>query len=252
MRIFYSKHGINSAEAFSFMATDMHAHLLPGLDDGSPDIETSIHYIQTLHRFGLKNFICTPHIFGDMYRNDRQSVSDALDQLKSRIAAILPDVRISAAAEYMLDDYFMQLLHSGNRLLTIGDDFLLTEFPYTVVPGNISEMSFEIINAGYQPILAHPERYAYYYKNLRAYNRLKELGFLFQLNLLSITGYYGSRVAATAKLLVKEGLIDFVGTDLHHERHLSALTSNRSLRLFQKYFGGSALNTNLLEDAGIS
>lgn len=247
MRIFRNKKAQVTAASFSWLAGDIHSHLLPGIDDGSPDVETALSFIRYLHERGLKRFICTPHVIGDMFRNDETSINNALNILQKRLEVELPDVVISAAAEYMLDDYFMQLLQSGKSLLTMGDGYLLTEFPYTVAPGNVNEMSFEIISAGYQPILAHPERYGYYHKNKRAFERLKELGFLFQMNLLSLTGYYGSRVKSTAKMLLKEGMVDFLGTDLHHENHLATLTSAKSHILFEKYFGDKVYNSEIIE-----
>lgn len=242
MWIFSNKKKEKKLSEFSWLHQDIHSHLLPGIDDGSPDVSTSIELIRSLSDAGIKKFICTPHIFGDMYRNDAGTISKALQTLQSAVKKEYPDITVSAAAEYMLDDYFLQLLRSDKRLLTLHGNYLLTEFPYTIAPGNIEELTFEIITNNYQPILAHPERYGYYYKNLNAYNRLKELGYLFQMNLLSLTGYYGGRVKATAKMLLKENLVDFVGTDLHHINHLNALIDEKSQRIFEKYLGDKVYN----------
>lgn len=224
------------------MKKDIHCHLLPGIDDGSPDVETSIELIRHLSDAGIKEFVCTPHVLGDMFRNTPETIHGALKKLKSAADQSCPEVKLSAAAEYMLDDYFMMLLRSGEPLLTIRGNYLLTELPFAVSPGNVPEMTFEIINAGYQPILAHPERYGYYHKNKKAYHRLKELGFLFQLNLLSLPGYYGGNIRSAAKMLLKENLIDYVGSDLHHFNHLKVLTSDKSQRVFEKFLGGKVYN----------
>lgn len=242
MRLFQTRNKEPLAPPFSWMSQDIHSHLLPGIDDGSPDVETSVDLIRRLHAAGLKTFICTPHIFGDMFRNTPETIHSALALLRKELEVQLPDVTISAAAEYMLDDYFMELLKAGNPLLTLKGNLLLTELPYTIAPSNVEEITFDIFNLGYQPVLAHPERYGYYYKNMGAYQRLKEIGFHFQLNLLSLTGYYGKRVKATAKMLLKADMIDFVGTDLHHFRHLEVLLSEKSQHIFQKYLGDRMFN----------
>jgi len=244
MRIFLNKRKDVDGEgiSFSWMKQDIHSHLIPGIDDGLPDVDTSLDFIRQLSNAGLKRFICTPHIFGDLFKNTPEIIHQALDKLQKRIREEIPGVTVSAAAEYMLDDYFMELLRKDNKLLTIKDNLLLTEFPYSVAPGNIEEMTFSILNAGYQPVLAHPERYGYYHRNLKMYNRLKELGFLFQMNLLSLTGYYGKPVKTTAKMLLKEELIDYIGTDLHHIHHLENLLSEKSHKIFRKYLGHKVFN----------
>lgn len=243
MQIFRTKKKLSDAPpSLARMKRDIHNHLLPGIDDGSPDVATSLDMIRQLREAGVTEFVCTPHIFGDMFRNTPDIITAALQLLKEAVLPVFPDVKLSAAAEYMMDDYFMELLRRGEKLLTIKDNYLLTELSFAIVPGNIEELSFDTINAGYQPILAHPERYGYYHKNLKAYERLKELGFLFQLNLLSLTGYYGDRVKSTAKTLIKEGMIDFIGTDLHHQLHLDALLSDKSQNEFEKYLGDKIFN----------
>ena len=115
----------------------------------------------------------------------------ALEVLQSACREHQLDVAISAAAEYMLDDYFMELLRNRAPLLTLTKNFVLTELSYATAPDNIEKIAFELNINGYLPLMAHPERYFYYHKNYGAYHRMKELGFMLQVNLLSIAGYYG-------------------------------------------------------------
>lgn len=227
---------------FPWLKKDIHNHLLPALDDGSPDIETSLDLLRELHEAGIREFICTPHIIGDMYRNTPETIYGALERLQKAVAETALDVKLSAAAEYMLDDYFMQLISSGEKLLTLDGQLLLTELPFTIQPSNIEEMAFAINTHHYHPILAHPERYGYWFGKNNAYHRAKELGFSLQLNLLSLTGYYGPKVLKAAKYLLRNNLIDFIGTDLHHINHLYALTNRRSMKTFQKYLGDKVFN----------
>ena len=221
---------------------DIHSHLLPGLDDGSPDVETSIELIQSLSAAGINRFVCTPHVIGDMYRNTPQTINEALNILKNACLENGLDVKLSAAAEYMMDDYFMELLRKKEPLLTIAKNYILTELSYATPPNNLEQIAFEININSYQPLMAHPERYFYYHKNYDAFYRMKELGFMLQVNLLSLTGYYGSSAAKVADYLFKNDMVDFVGTDLHHFNHLNKLTEARSREIFQKTLGDKIYN----------
>ena len=227
---------------FSWLSQDIHSHILPGIDDGSPDIETSLEILKSLSEAGVRKFICTPHVIGDMYRNTPETINDALERLQKALRQNGMSIEINAAAEYMLDDHFMQLLHTKEPLMKLTKNYILTELSYSTAPEKLEEISFEINTNNYQPLMAHPERYPYYHSNYKAYERLKELGFLLQVNLLSLTGYYGKTVAKAAKYILENNLADFVGTDLHHFRHLNILTDRRSIDLFEKYFGDRVYN----------
>ncbi len=222
--------------------TDIHSHILPGIDDGSPDIPTSIQLVRGIYDLGIRKTIATPHIIGDMYRNTPATINAALAQLKEAVAKEGMDIQINAAAEYMLDDYFLKLLRSGEPMLTIHKNVILTEQSYAAPTGNLNDIAFELITAGYKPIMAHPERYGFYQGRFEEYFRLKDMGFLLQVNLLSLTGYYGKPVAKAAKYIFDNDLADLVGTDMHHERHLAMLKDPGSLQLFSQYTGGKKFN----------
>lgn len=227
------------------IAADMHSHILPGIDDGSPDVETSLELIKGLMEIGLKKSVATPHIISDLYRNTPETIGNALDKLQAALDKNQINYKVSAAAEYMLDVWFFELLKTGQPLLTIKDNIILTEFSFSYMPSHPEEMSFSILTEGYTPILAHPERYGYYHENLRMYDRLKELGFLLQVNLLSLTGYYGKDVAKAAKYIIKNGLASFVGTDLHHHKHLDAFREAYTKGLFKELLGHQTWNEEL-------
>src|SRR5665647_640651 len=227
---------------FSCLYQDIHSHLLPGIDDGSPNVETSIELIKSLAAVGINKFICTPHIIGDLYRNTPETINKALDILKNACLQHGLNIQLSAAAEYMLDDYFMELLRRKKPLLRLTKNYILTEFSYATAPNNVEQIAFELNVNGYQPLMAHPERYFYYHKNYDAYFRMKELGFLLQVNLLSLTGYYGKDVAKAANFIFANNLVDFIGTDLHHFNHLKALTSIHNREIFQKVLGDKIYN----------
>lgn len=222
--------------------TDIHSHILPGIDDGSPDIETSVQLVKGIYNLGIRKTIATPHIIADLYRNTPATINEALEKLKIACKKEAIEIEITAAAEYMLDDYFIKLLRSGIPLLTIYKNIVLTEQSYATPTSNLNEISFELITAGYRPIMAHPERYAFYHNNYDNYQWLKDMGFLLQVNLLSLTGYYGKPVAKAAKYILENDMADFAGTDMHHERHLAMLQDSGNLYLFQEYLSKRKYN----------
>ena len=222
--------------------TDIHSHILPGIDDGAPDISSSIQLLKGLYELGIRKTIATPHVIADLYRNTDLTIQVALDELQLACANENMDIDISAAAEYMLDEYFVNLLNQNIPLLCIYKNLILTELSYATSSENLNEIAFAILSNGYQPILAHPERYVYYHTDYSHYRMLKDMGFLFQVNVLSLTGYYGRSVAKVSKYLFDNDLVDFVGTDLHHIRHLEMLQKKESLALIQKYIGKKIYN----------
>lgn len=224
------------------VTTDMHSHILPGIDDGSPDIETSLKLVQGIYALGIRTTIATPHIICDLYRNTPVTINAALNKLKVACAEAKIDITISAAAEYMLDDHFLQLLRDPLPLLAIHNNLILTEQSFASATDNLHHIVFEMITSGYRPIMAHPERYHFYHQNYDGYHQLKDMGFLLQLNLLSVTGYYGKPVARAAKYLLANNLIDIVGSDLHHERHLEMLQNPKSLQIFNELLGDKKFN----------
>lgn len=208
---------------FSALRTDMHSHLLPGIDDGATDVNNSIELIKGLEDIGYKKFITTPHIFQDMYKNDAESIGRAYDILTEEKRRLAIDIPIAAAAEYYLDDHFDTLLTNKTPLLTLKGNLVLVEFSFVNAPINYKSQLFQLQIHGYQPVLAHPERYLYLDRNRKLYDELKDAGCLLQLNILSIAGYYGKPSQELALYLLKKQYVDFLGTDLHHLRHLDAL-----------------------------
>ncbi|RYG45525.1 MAG: histidinol phosphatase [Chitinophagaceae bacterium] len=239
---FFKKKSDGGGAGYFPITTDIHSHILPGIDDGSPDVDTSLLLIKRLMALGVRKSIATPHIIGDMYPNNSETISNALSVLRSALKERKIDFTVEAAAEYMLDGYFFELLQKRVPLLTVKDNLILTEFPYSTMPDYVERMSFNILTDGYTPILAHPERYGYAHGNYKVYHRWMELGFKLQVNLLSLTGHYGKEVAKAAEYLVKNELVSFVATDLHHERHLDALSDSRNQMVFSRVLGHKAWN----------
>jgi len=208
---------------FSVFKTDMHSHLLPGIDDGSRDIENSLELIRGMKALGYQKLITTPHIIWDMYRNTPQIINEKLALIRDAIDQEGIDIEIHAAAEYFLDEHVEELLKKKEPLLTISGNKVLTEFSMAFTSMNIKDILFEMEMQGYQPIIAHPERYIYLQQNKDFYNELKDIGCMFQLNLLSLAGYYGRSVKDLAEYLANNDFYDLVGTDLHNLHYLEGL-----------------------------
>ena len=240
MMFLFKEKMISLSEIFNDTFVDIHSHLLPGIDDGAKNIEDSISLISKMYSYGIKNFITTPHVLGDVYPNSTQVILEKLDEVKKALSDRgYTDITINAAAEYMMDEQFVARLEK-NDILTLKDNMILVEMSYFNAPINLYEILFEIQLKGYKPVLAHPERYNFYHNDFQNYYKLKKAGCLFQLNLLSLTEQYGTSVKKTAERLIKENLYDFVGTDTHHKNHLRLLekigtkkTKNKILNLVE-------------------
>lgn len=213
---------------FHELKADVHSHIIPGIDDGAPDEETSVMLVKGLIDLGFETFTATPHVMEDIWRNDSASIMAGHARLVEALkeAHIMNSVR--PAAEYLVDANFEQLLASKSPLLTIKENSVLIELSFIEPPIQLKEVIFEMQMQGYQPVLAHPERYGFYHHNKQGLEEIKNTGCLFQSNLLAFSGYYGPEVLRAAERMAKDGMIDLLGTDLHHERHLEAL---RELKL---------------------
>jgi tyrosine-protein phosphatase YwqE len=231
--LFSKKEHTDSGFFFPF-SKDIHSHILPGIDDGSPDVETSIALIKGLMQLGVNKSVATPHIISDLYRNTPATIDTALLKVKTALQHEEIQFELSAAAEYMLDEGFFNLLETASPLLCVEGKTILTEFSYNVIPDNPREISFKILTNGYTPILAHPERYAYFHSNYQSYYLLQDLGFLLQVNLLSLTGYYGAAVTKAARYIIRNRLASFTATDLHHPKHLAALQEAAQKGIFRE------------------
>lgn len=221
--LFFKKKDIPLTDFFSSDFVDIHSHLLPGIDDGSKDIDDTISLISKMSSYGIKNFITTPHVLGDVYPNSTKKIKEKLEEVRLALKENnLNDININAAAEYMLDEQFSLRLEADD-ILTLKDNYILVEMSYFNAPYNLYEILFEIQLKGYKPVLAHPERYIFFHNDFENFYKLKKAGCVFQLNLLSLTEQYGKGVQKTAQKLIKENLYDFVGTDTHHHNHLNLL-----------------------------
>lgn len=202
----------------SFLAADMHSHFLPGIDDGAQTIEDSIELITNMQQLGYKRIVTTPHIKVDHYPNTSAIIMSKLAEVKTALNERGIDMPVHAAAEYYIDDYFLGLLDT-EPLLTIWKNEVLVEISFMFEPIQLGDIIFRLTSRGYQPIMAHPERYMYYHHDFDKYEELKNRGCYLQMNINSLAGYYGKQVKQVAEKLFSMGMYDYVGTDMHNLKH---------------------------------
>lgn len=203
------------------LIVDIHSHLIPAIDDGAQSEEESLSLLRALQYQGYKKIVTTPHIMIDTYDNTQTSILQGLDKLRTLATKHQISLQIEAAAEYYLDEGLLPLIKK-KEILLIENKYLLFETSYNHRPAQLEEIIFEILAAGYIPLLAHPERYNYI-KDTNEFHKLKEIGVLFQVNINSFNGYYGSHAEKYAHYLSSKGLIDFLGSDTHNGKHIQNL-----------------------------
>lgn len=231
--------------SLSFLQTDIHSHLIPGIDDGSVSVDDSINLINGLIGLGYKSAITTPHVMSDFYRNTPDIIKTGFNNLVESLKNKGIDFNLSFAAEYYLDfDFFKN--NCDNELLTFGNNYVLVEFSFMEACRNYKEIFFELQTCGYKIVLAHPERYLYWHQNLHLYSGLKDRDINFQINLLSLGGYYGLGSQHVAEWLLLNNYVEFLGTDLHNNNHVTLLKSlSVKQSIANKIAGTHFLNSGL-------
>jgi len=229
---------------YSALHTDMHSHLIPGIDDGAKTLDDSLVLIFELYKLGFRKIITTPHIMSDYYKNTPENILGGLEEVKAAVANEGLDVQLEAAAEYYFDEGLIRKLDEG-KMLTFGDNHLLFEISYINCPENINEVVFKMLVLGYKPVLAHPERYPFWHNDFDKYREFRDLGVLLQINMNSLSGYYGPEAKRTAERMIDEGLVDLLGTDCHHDRHINGLKYGLKEKYLKKALELDLLNKTL-------
>ena len=228
------------------VTVDLHSHLLPALDDGVETEEESLQLIRAMADLGYRKFITTPHIYPGSYNNSEGTIRPALVKLQASLSANRISVSVEAAAEYFFDEFFIAKL-SSKELLTFGGDYVLFELAFGVRPVLLEKVIFQMNVSGYKPVLAHPERYSFFYdRKLYELEKLKDTGIFFQLNIMSLSNQYGNRVRDMARALIDQNMIDFAGSDLHRAVQLPSLSDSMKDKYFFKLLdSGKLLNETL-------
>jgi protein-tyrosine phosphatase len=230
----------------SWLGADMHSHLIPGIDDGSKTMDESILLLQRLEEFGLRKVITTPHIMSEYYRNTPEIIGLGLEDLRRAATQAGIGLEIQAAAEYYMDEIFLEKVQSGEELLTFGDNYILVETGFINKPQMLLDIIFHLEMAGYKPVLAHPERYQYLLIDKKLQEELIERKLIFQVNLLSLTGFYSKPVKDFGEMLIESGAVSFLGTDCHNPRYLDMLvTLPKNQKMYSKIKQMKWINSEL-------
>jgi protein-tyrosine phosphatase len=230
--IFFKKNKPILKDLIPESIADIHSHLLYGLDDGAQFIEESLQLIQNLKQIGFHQCITTTHVMNHLWENSSQAIQAKEAEINALLIDLKEENTLKAAAEYMLDNSFMELL-KNEKLLTLKDNFILVELSYSNPPINLFDILYEIQLMGYIPIMAHPERYLYYKKDCSPILKMKNAGCQFQLNLLATVGYYGKEVLQLTDELLEKKVYDFVGTDVHNQNHINHFSDKVAVKNIQ-------------------
>jgi len=241
---FFKKKQVLEPISLSAFGVDMHSHLIPGIDDGSKSMDETIAMLAKFQDLGYRKVITTPHIMSDYYRNTPEIILSGLDEVRETALKLGLTIEIDTAAEYYFDDHFLELIKK-KQILSFGDAFVLVEFAFSGKPMFENEMFFELLTAGYKPVLAHFERYAAFHGDLDKAREYRSRGVLIQLNLNSLSGHYGPEVKKQAEQLIDAGLVDFVGTDCHRMQHLMTLEENLNMPYLHKLLDLNLKNSQL-------
>ncbi|MPQ33295.1 exopolysaccharide biosynthesis protein [Clostridium estertheticum] len=194
---------------------DIHSHILPGIDDGSKNMEMSIKMLKMAEEKGTKTIVATPHYIRGRYENHYEKIFDLHQEVKLAAKNAGLKIEVLLGQEVMLDKYALNLCKEKKIRGINGTSYMLIEFPMDKLPNDALDLIYELRVLGIKPIIAHPERYEYIIKSPANINDFINEGCLFQINAGSLQGLFGKQVQKCAKLLVKEGLVSFIASDAH-------------------------------------
>ena len=244
-KLFGSKEAPLPPADLSVLRCDVHSHFIPGIDDGAQNLQQSIELLTAMRELGYRKVVTTPHSMADGYKNTPEIILGGLEKLRAEVKRVGLDIEVDAAAEYYLD-HELEKNVVEKRVLTFGDNLLLFELPFISEPQVLLPVIFQMQTQGFRPVLAHPERYSYWYNDFTRYERLKERGVLFQLNTIALTGAYGPKAKEIAERLIDAGAYELLGSDCHSMGHVEAIRNALTRPYLHKLIvSGKLLNAGL-------
>ena len=224
---------------------DLHSHLIPSIDDGTKSLAESVSLIRQLKECGFRKIITTPHIMSHRYGNTKETIYEGYEILKNELVRLEIDIEIEVASEYYHDQQFLDLIDK-REILTFGDKYVLFELSYTVEPFMLRETVYRLKEAGYKPVLAHPERYVYY-DSERHYRELKDMGLFFQINMVSTQNFYGVKAKKAVEKIIRLGMVDFIGSDIHSQKYMDTFKKSLSSSMYLKIMTKNRVRNNSLK-----
>lgn len=229
----------------SVLRCDVHSHFIPGIDDGAQTLEQTMELLTAMHDLGYRKVITTPHSMADGYKNSPEIILGGLEKVRAEVQRQGLDITVEAAAEYYLDHALEEQVNAGT-VLTFGNKLLLFELPFIGEPAMLKHVVFQMQTQGYRPVLAHPERYTFWYNDFNKFTELKERGVLFQLNLVALSGAYGPQAKQMAERMIDAGYYELLGSDCHNMNHVQAIHNTLTRPYLHKLIGsGKLLNSSL-------
>jgi protein-tyrosine phosphatase len=194
---------------------DLHCHLLPGIDDGAPDLATAKEMARLSVADGVRVVACTPHIFPGVYSNTGQDIRRRMAQLQAELGAADINCRLVSGSDAHVAPDLIDGLKSG-RVLTLADSrYVLVEPPHHILPPNMDRLFFDLLTAGYVPILTHPERMSWADSNYDLLRRLVHSGVWMQLTAGSVVGRFGGRAKSRSERMLRNNMVHIVASDAH-------------------------------------
>ena len=228
---------------FSVLKTDIHSHFIPGIDDGSPDMETTLNLIKEMQKLGFSKVITTPHVMSDFYKNSSETILQGLAAVRSELKVQNINMEIDAAAEYYIDYDFEQKI-GNEKFLTFGPNYILVELSFVEAPKNFFDIIFKLQLENYKVVLAHPERYHYF--QMKDYEEFVNRGVLLQINWLSLIGYYSPQIQNKIQDLIAQNMVSFLGTDCHNVHHAALYEKCQTKKAWHDlHNSGKLLNSTL-------
>lgn len=225
---------------------DLHSHILPGIDDGAPNIEASVELVRELASGGVTEIIATPHYIDEtIYDSPRYENLKLVAELQKRLDAEEIAVKIHLGNEIYINRDILDFLESG-EVSSMGDsDYILVELPMSGEFPGYADIFLELLRAGYKVILAHPERYVSFQKDFSLVTELYDMGVLLQCNIGSFVDQYGKAARKLAVKMAKAKMIFGIGTDIHHLRGEEFLPS--AMKKLSKYYSVDELEGLLVD-----
>lgn len=231
---FFKKKNSPLPEGAEQFTADLHSHLLPGLDDGSASMEDTLAMLRVFSQLGFYKVVTTPHVYENHYNNTPEVINEKLTEVRQAIKEAGIEIRIEAAAEYFFDEKFTAKVKAKTPLLSFGQNYVLFETPFMIEPINLKEIIRDLQDQGYNPILAHPERYAYLVADRNKVKDYFQTGVLFQINALSFIGQYDKPTQKLAEWMVENELVHFIGSDCHKMKHLDGYKEAMNTKHYRK------------------
>lgn len=215
---------------------DLHSHYLPGVDDGSKNIEMTLKMLENAKKVGITDIVFTPHyVLESEFMSSYQENKNIFNNIVGYASDL--DINIYLGNEVYCPDDLVELYKTGNIATINNSKYMLIEIPMHTRVNNLKSIFFELINYGITPILAHPERYTAYHDEIDFFYELRSMGVLLQLNLLSLIGLYGKKEKKMAKKLLKNNLYSFIGSDIHSANIERYMEIPKALKKLKKYVG---------------